>query len=462
MDQHPLANRGPDAANLPLQARLAADGTRFDRAYTVLPICSPARASMLTGLFPHAHGLTENDGRFGGRAGLEPGEWLVSQPFADAGYRTAWFGKWHLDNAQDAGAYGFEGWSLPGYGYPYATEAYRAYLERNGLPDPVARVEISGESGTPVGERIALRERAEWPDYEAGTYLLDGPADVHEAFFVADEAVRWLEGIGDASFFLRVDPWGPHPPYCVAQPFDALFAGADFRSPNCASDIAHRPQHHRDYRDSWLDLRLDGEGWQRMALRSMQQAALVETAMCRVIDALDRLGLADNTIVVACADHGDAVASNGGTANKGGLMVEETVRIPLVLRGPGVGRGRRTDPVTNLDIAPTLLALAGLGIPEATQGCQLLPTPPGRSGVLLQHNGLHVPLAQRAWVEDRWKLVLQEDGFAELYDLSTDPAELSNRAGDPECRAVEERTRAALQDAMASVGDAGFGGKSAN
>ena len=119
---------------LPLQARLACTGTRFTNAFTVLPICSPARASMLTGLYPHAHGLTENDGRFGGRAGLDPSDWLVHQEFTTAGYRAAWFGKWHLDNHSDAGRLGFQGWSLPGYGYPYATNAYEEYLERQGLP----------------------------------------------------------------------------------------------------------------------------------------------------------------------------------------------------------------------------------------------------------------------------------------------------------------------------------------
>ena len=71
-DHQPLANRGPVATSFALQSRVAREGTSFDRAYTALPICSPARASMLTGLYPHAHGLTENDGRFGGRESLDP------------------------------------------------------------------------------------------------------------------------------------------------------------------------------------------------------------------------------------------------------------------------------------------------------------------------------------------------------------------------------------------------------
>ena len=214
-DHQAHGNRAFGRGQRPLQERLAGTGTTFTRAYTVLPICSPARASMLTGLYPHAHGLTENDGRFGGRAGLTPDEWLVHQSLLETGYRCAWFGKWHLDNERCAQDYGFEGFSLPGYGYPYGTPAYCEYLASKGLAPPEAIVELAGESGTAAGTRIRLIEQTGWFDYEAGCAKLTGPAEAHEAFFLAHEACRWLEQAGDDPFFLRVDPWGPHPPYFV-------------------------------------------------------------------------------------------------------------------------------------------------------------------------------------------------------------------------------------------------------
>ena len=113
-DHQAHAHHWPIVWNTPLKRRLAREGCNFASARTVLPICSPARASMLTGLYPHAHGITENDGRFGGRAGLDPGDRLVHQPFREAGYRCGWFGKWHVDNHRSAADYGFEGFSLPG------------------------------------------------------------------------------------------------------------------------------------------------------------------------------------------------------------------------------------------------------------------------------------------------------------------------------------------------------------
>ncbi|MDD9999020.1 MAG: sulfatase-like hydrolase/transferase, partial [Rhodospirillaceae bacterium] len=254
-DQQMVANRPGAARELPLQKRLAAQGMNFRRAYTVLPICSPARASMLTGLYPHNHGLTENDGRFGGRAGLEPSDPLVTDPLRERGYRCAWFGKWHLNQEQDARAFGFEGYAPADYAYPYAGADYRAYLERNALPDPMARIELSGESGTLPGTRVTLTSAEDWFDFEAGSAILEGPAETHEAFFVAELAERWLRDPGDGPFFMRVDTWGPHPPYLVGAPFADMFADLESAaSPNLVSDLTARPAHHAAYRDHWQDI----------------------------------------------------------------------------------------------------------------------------------------------------------------------------------------------------------------
>ena len=265
---------------------------------------------------------------------------------------------------------------------------------------------------------------------------LEGPAELHEAFFVADLACDWIERQTERPMFLRIDTWGPHPPYCVAPPFTGSLDGQPDRRPqNFWSDLSHRPAHHRSYRDEWQNLGLDDAGWRLLHQRSLEQTALVEAALCRVLDTLDRLQIRERTLVIVTADHGDAVGSNGGTANKGGLLTEETVRIPLLMSGPGIApRGVSEDLVTNLDLAPTALGMAGLKRPGGLQGARMFsdPVDPGlidRKGVLLQHYGLHDPLFQRAWISGDWKLVIQEDGFAELYDLKEDPHELNNLAG---------------------------------
>ena len=460
-DHQAHAHHWPLVWSTPLKRRLAREGCNFTSARTALPICSPARASMLTGLYPHAHGVTENDGRFGGRAGLDPDDRLVHQPFREAGYRCGWFGKWHVDNHRPAADYGFEGFSLPGYGYPYATPEYRRYLGDANLPPPAATVEMSGESGLAIGTRIELTDTGDWFDHESGVARLDGPGEVHEAFFLSRLAGHWLESLGTDPFFVRIDPWGPHPPCLLAAPWHGLFErSAVDVSPNFRFDLQGRPAHHRRYRDFWrATLGLDAEGWRRMVVRALEHVALVEAALLGVVEAVDRIGRADSTLVVFTADHGDAVGSNGGVCNKGGLMVEETMRIPLLIRGPGVPQGTTCNQsVSNLDLPPTILRMCGLGEELRMHGRSLQelmrePGAPWRSGFMAQHYGLHEPVPQRAWYEGGWKLVVQEHAFAELYDLGADPCEMRNLAGEPEHRGTLESLWTGLRDAMSETGD---------
>lgn len=460
-DHQAHAHHWPIVQSTGLKKRLAREGCSFTRAYTVLPVCSPARASMLTGLYPHAHGLTENDGRFGGRAGLDPGDWLLHQPLSDAGYRCAWFGKWHVDDGRSAADYGFEGFSRPGYGYPYATPHYGNYLENKGLKPPVAEIEMAGESGLAAGTRIDLADADDWFDYESGVARLDASVELHEAFFLAHLVEDWLGSLGTEPFFVRIDPWGPHPPYLLAPPYHGMLDQSAVKlSPNFGFDLAGRPSHHLRYRDSWrATLDLDTEGWRRMAVRALEHVALVEDALLRVLEAIDRRGLAETTLVIFTADHGDAVGSNGGVCNKGGLMVEETMCIPLLMRGPGVPSGKTCDQlVSNLDLPPTILEMCGFDQDRCLHGRSLVepmgePQGEWRRGFMAEHYGLHEPVPQRAYYAGRWKLVVQEDAFAELYDLQADPYEMRNLADDLDHRGRLESLWADLLDAMRETGD---------
>ncbi len=458
-DQQFVANRPRAAQDLPLQRRLAARGKRFTRAYTALPVCSPARATMMTGRYPHNHGLTENEGRFGGRAGLDSSDILLTDVLRAEGYRCAWFGKWHLSLDLDASAFGLSGYAPADYGYPYASQDYRAYLQRNALPDPIARIELSGELGVRPGTPVNLSQAEDWFGFEAGSALLEGPAETHEAFFVAELAERWLRDLPDAPFFARVDTWGPHPPYIVGAPFADMFADLESAaSPNLGLDLKMRPAHHAAYRDYWREI-LDDRSldFARLSRRALQHAALCETALVRLLDVLEERRRLENTIIVFSADHGDAVASNGGVMNKGGLMVEETLRIPLLISGPGIRSGRDDNLVCNVDLAPTLLDLCGVAAPEM-DGTSLVPLLRGsgclsRDGLMTEHYGLKTPAWQRAFHKERWKLVVQQDGFTELYDLADDPAETRNLAESAAFAGTVREMRGGLAEALARYGD---------
>ena len=444
-------------SRFPLQQKLRALGTEFTRAYSALPICSPARASMLTGLYPHAHGLTENDGRFGGRENLDPSDWMIQQPLLDAGYRCGWFGKWHVDNLRSANDYGFEGFSLPGYGYPYGTAEYRQYLEQKSLSPPVVDILMPGESGLEVGHRVALCDQTHWFDYEAGVALFDGPVEAHESYFLVNQATQWLEGLQDEPFMLRLDTWGPHPPYLLGSPFANALSRESIELPkNFTSDLAHRPSHHRGYRDQWQQtLGFNNQLWHKLYLHGLEHVIQVETALCELLEHIDL----DNTLVIFNSDHGDAVGSNGGVANKGGLMVEATMQIPLLMAGAGVTAGKTCHQlVSQVDLAPTLMEMAGFKENQKMHGQSLLPlvdgrNPQWRSGLLAQHYGLHERLPQRAWYQENMKLVLQQDGFAELYDLRKDPDELRNLANEESWQSSCHQMQLAMTEAMSAIND---------
>jgi arylsulfatase A-like enzyme len=451
------ASKPPGLDAFPLQSRLSLLGIEFKRAYSVLPVCSPARASMLTGLYPHAHGLTENDGRFGGREGLDSSDWMIHHALQHAGYRCGWFGKWHVNNHKSAIDYGFEGFSMPGYGYPYASDAYREYLQRADLSEPVARIEIAGESGLTVGSEVRMTHAKSWFDYESGVACLAGSARAHEACFVADEARRWIESVDGQPFFARVDTWGPHPPYLLAKPFHGMLDDRAIELPaNFNSELEFRPRHHRDYRDYWRStLGLDTGGWRRMYQRALEHVILVETALCDLLEKIDL----DNTLVIFNCDHGDAVGSNGGVANKGGLMVEATMQIPLLIAGPGISGGQiRGQLVSQLDLVPTILEICGIDAESPLHGMSLAPligddSSAWRQGLMTQHYGLHEPIQQRAWYQQQWKLVMQPDGYRELYDLEHDAGELENLAGLPQYQQKLGSLQQQLARAMSDVSD---------
>ncbi len=229
-------------------------------------------------------------------------------------------------------------------------------------------------------------------------------------------------------------------------------------SPNLVLDLKTRPAHHAAYRDQWRDILDDAaRDFALLSRRALQSAALCETALVRLLDVLEDSGRIDDTIIVFTADHGDAVASNGGMMNKGGLMVEETLRIPMLIAGPGILPGSNDSLVCNIDLAPTLLDLCGITAHEmdGTSLCPLLRRtgPLLREGLMTEHYGLQTPLWQRSFHKGRWKIVVQEDGFTELYDLARDPAEMSNLADSANHAGTLRDMQGGLAKALARYGD---------
>ncbi|MDF2963223.1 MAG: arylsulfatase family protein [Paenibacillus sp.] len=444
--KHIRDTKGPKP-RLAAYDRIASEGTVFNRAYSVIPLCTPARASMLSGVYPHKHGITRNDGR-SLRQSFPDGMKLFHEFVKAQDYRTGYFGKWHAGTG-DAQQFGFEGFSLPGYGNPYTSQAYDDYLKRFSLPDPL--VDLEWVAGTEPVKGINMKDVERFAGVNpngfrpASSGYFKAPVEATEAFFLTQLASDWLEeaAVEGSPFMLRVDLWGPHQPYLVADPFkDTIRAGDIPEYPNFCNTFTDRPEYHQRDREEWRARTgfTKWSEWQPILARAYEHFAQTDAALLQILDTLDKTGLADNTIVIYTADHGDILASGGGLFDKDAMLTEETMSVPLVVKWPGVTKGGENcnELVMNLDIVPTVLEMSGAEVPAYMDGLSLTGLLTGeqqgewREALMTEHYGhKDYDNIQRVLYCQHYKYVAHLDDTDELYDLQADSFELTNRINDP-------------------------------
>lgn len=425
---------------------LASGGVDFTHASSVCPLCGPARRTMLTGLYPHNHGEIRND---------------TNMPFSDKeevyldilgqnGYKNYYYGKWHAGPGT-ALDHHCEGFNFPSYNNPYTKDAYKAYLKKYNLPEPM--IEIKKDF---CREALGFDTLVEGEDYiqdasfcnEHAVGLMKAPRECHEAFFLADMACDKLKELADADsdepFHLRVDFWGPHQPYFVTQDYLDLYDPKAIPTyGNFKDDLKNKPDRYKRENNKGLgkDFRLiqpsalPWNEWQQVLAYCYAQITLVDDAAGLIMKALEETGLADNTIVIYTTDHGDAVACHGGHFDKASYLPEELMRIPMAMRYPGVIEpGRTVDSfVSNLDIAPTILDAAGLSFTNKVDGKSLLnicgDVGEERQSFMCESygHGQEEVMIGRVLYWDKYKYIYNDKEMDELYNLEEDPFELTNR-----------------------------------
>ncbi|MGD9048122.1 MAG: sulfatase-like hydrolase/transferase, partial [Anaerolineae bacterium] len=275
-----LGTYGSPLCRTPALDQLAASGTRFDQAYSVCALCSPARASWHTGIYPHRHGIVTNGREF------NEGVQLVSEDLTAAGYRCGFVGKWHCGNEKLPRDFGFEGMNLPGYGDCGQSLEYQEYLRRNGL----AQGSIEPE-GAGFYESILL------------SGVTTGPVEATVPYFVAEQTIEMLDAYAQDNnpFAIFANFWGPHPPYVPCEPFASMYDSEKIAAwGNFDDTLESKPHAHRRYRDSFL-----GEGtlrtweeWSTWVARYFGTVTMIDAQIGRIMAALDRLGLTQDTAVL--------------------------------------------------------------------------------------------------------------------------------------------------------------------
>ncbi len=292
-DQHrvdTLGCYGNGICETPALDGLAASGTRFDAAFTPTAICTPARASMVTGVHPFRHKLLANFERNVGYMEELDGTYpSFAYALRDAGYRVGHVGKWHVGKDRGPEDFGFEGTHFPGWGNPVQHPEYIAWLEAHGYPP----------------YRLSEEIRGTFPNGQPGNLLagvLEQPAEATFEAFLADRAIRRLheyaEGAtrGDAPFFLAVHWFGPHLPYCIPREYFERYDPDAVELPaSIAETFAGKPRVQRQYSAHWAFDSLSLEAWRKLTAAYWGYVSLIDEQIGRVLDAARELGLWDST-----------------------------------------------------------------------------------------------------------------------------------------------------------------------
>ncbi|MCD6288148.1 MAG: sulfatase-like hydrolase/transferase [Candidatus Hydrogenedentes bacterium] len=453
---------GNDKISVPNLNRLADESIVFERAYVSQPVCTPSRSTVMTGLWPHTTGCTKNN------IPLPTDVPCLPEIVNDPAYRTAYMGKWHLGD-EIFRQHGFDEWQS-------IEDNYIKYY-RNGR-DKSARSQywhFLNDLGYKPDEKNIYNR----------TYASNLPIGHSKPAFLEKHACDFIRRHSDRPFMLYVNFLEPHPPY--NGPFNDIYdPDTDVALPNNFNDPLEDNEPVRCIKrrqDVWtkkvqgIQLRTD-DAWRSLVARYWGLVTEVDHAVGNILDTLDELGLADNTIVVYTSDHGDMMGSHKMLYKS--VMYEEATRIPWLMRVPQLGRRQRIikKPVSHIDLVPTLLDLMGAKTKTDLPGQSLVPLIKGGTvaeedvfiewrphfdwnSELLKNRSPNVHTKSKTEsrirtvvTPDGWKLCLADNDRSELFNLNTDPGETKNLFYEKQYAPIIEKLTAKIRAWQKRVGDA--------
>jgi len=412
---------------------LSAEGVRFGRAYTPNAICSPARASLMTGLYPSTHGMWDCTHTQRPTWVDVPAERFTyfSHRLAEAGYTNGYFGKWHVEQSNKLGDFGWH---------------------------EVDRACASGHCEPLEGSQVVVRTPGYADCTLAGVSAANDPP-THPAYDRGIDFVRRHAGAKNP-FCCFVSVSEPHDPYVPPKRFFEMYDLDDVPiSPTLRNEPVGKPEVVRRMRQVWKDL-TDAD-WRRVTAAYWAVVTFIDSEVGRILEVLRQTGQYDNTIIVFTSDHGDMLGGHGLATKGVGTAYEEVYNVPLIIRTPGMTAGQEDGrTLTSLvDLAPTLLDLCGLDpLPDA-QGRSLRPVLEGTADpddwrdAYAEFFGQRFVYTQRIVWHEEWKFVFNPGGVDELYHLADDPHEQTNLAPDPAHRDTLIEMTKRMWRKMDAIGD---------
>ncbi|MCB1741329.1 MAG: sulfatase-like hydrolase/transferase [Gammaproteobacteria bacterium] len=440
---------GNDLVSTPTIDRLVREGVAFTRAYTQSPICTPSRASFLSGYYPSTVHVNRN-----GNETFPARPKLVPRLLADAGYDCGLIGKLHL------------------------TSAYRRQELRTDDGYRFFKWSHAPRDNWPRGHDYADWVREQGADLGVLCNEFDGiPAELHQTTWASERAIEFISRSRAEPWLLSINVYDPHPPFNPPRAYrelfdparmpDPLFRDSDLRTQASlavldfqsrvrdpreldihdpvipvAQEPGYRPGPERGPgpRDAWTL-----KAWYYAMIK------LIDDQLARIIDCLHATGQAEDTVIIFTTDHGETLGDHG-LIEKGCRFYEGLVHVPLVMCWPGQFKaGLRCDGLVELqDQAPTILELAGLQPAQTMQGRSLLPILRGESDAGAHREFVRSEYYDAIWMEDASYATMYFDGrfkiiayhnhdLGELYDLSEDPGEFVNLWDEPDCLGLKAR-----------------------
>ncbi|HBL83623.1 MAG: sulfatase [Clostridiales bacterium GWF2_38_85] len=392
--------------------RLASEGIRFDNAYTVQPVCGPARSAIFTGMYPHSNGSWAN------ALPLYANIRTVGQRMRDNGIEAAYIGKWHLDGSDYFGN-GIcpKGWNAD-YWYDMRTYIYEMKIDER------------------------FRSRLAKTMYENGG-ISEEYTYGHRC---SDKAINFIKKFNDESYFLTVSYDEPHGPSLCPEPYASMYKDYEFpKAPNVWDTLEGKPEYQKFWAGDRVNHNRDDVKLKFPATLGCNSYADYEIG--RVLDIAHEY--APNALIVFTSDHGDMFESHC-LYSKACAAYDEITKIPLIIKSSeNVRNTVFSSPISHIDLTPTFLDYMRIVVPSPLQGSSILPIIKNPESEHPEHpvfiefgryENIHDCMGgmqmMRCVFNGRYKLALHLTDIDELYDHETDPYEMKNLIFDESCKEI--------------------------
>lgn len=434
---------------------LAQKGMKFTNAFTPSAICSPARASLMTGLYPHKHGVIDNS------TDLHDNIPLLGDYMTEAGYYCGFSGKWHISHSRTPEDCGFKD-SKPFMGYGFPGSRVFPSLKFDAPP-----------SNSPNYYEEYLKENNYWPIDISDSFMgnnpalqiqemyarHDGPLESTIEYFVAQDTCRLLDNAKEKEqpFFLWANFWGPHSPSIVPEPYFSMYNPKDIKEhPSYRETFEDKPYGYALTEKMWG---LGDSGWDGFAeiiARYYGHCTMIDDMVGIILKKLEENGQLEDTLIVYTADHGDCLGAHR-LIEKGAFMFDEIYRIPMIVSGAGK---KDNDSFVYLhELMPTALELAGVTPTQPVDGESLFSLMSGSAGsngrneVFCEFHNHFYTGRQRMVRNHQYQFTFNESQRGELYDLEKDPYQLKNECYNPAYANIKKQLLQTMSEYMEELND---------